>query len=448
MMNLREDAIAIWQAGVDAVRSEHLVAANVCCTPDNLTICGQDIPIRQLRRIEIIGAGKAGAGMSRGLLTALRPLRPAIEIGGWVNVPADCAEPLNGITLHPARPAGLNEPTQDGVRGTQEMLKRVAALGPSDLCLALISGGGSALMPAPVPGISLADKLAVTRLLARRGAPIEHLNIVRSQLSLVKGGGLLRHCTAGRLLTLIVSDVIGDPLEIIASGPTTDSTFTAKDALQILADYDSARSLVPTSVYRFLEGGGRRLQQTPCPVDNFVIGSNAIALAAAAAEAARRGYEVQNLGSENSGNATEHGNMMFERLCEQRDRNRTTPGRAVCLLAGGETTVRLADNTTPGQGGRNQEVVLSAISGRPDAQHWQHVALLSGGTDGEDGPTDAAGAVADAALVQNMVRRKLDPDSFLAVNNSYPFFRELDGLLITGPTHTNVMDVAVGLTGA
>lgn len=446
-MGPRDEAIAIWKAGVAGVQSENLVRQNVQCESDSLNICGRKIPLPTLRHIEIVGAGKAGAGMARGMLAALRGLPPHVTVSGWVNVPEDCSETLDGIILHPARPAGINEPTRSGVEGTQEILKRVGTLGPADLCIALISGGGSALLPAPVPEISLDDKLLVTRILAGKGAPIEALNVVRSQLSLIKGGGLLQHCRSGSILTLIISDVIGDPLDIIASGPTTPRTSDAVDALAILTEYDPDRSLIPERVYRLLESGGRRLDGQPCPGENFIIGSNAVALAAAAQAAKDRGYQVISLGSENSGAAAAEGRSLFRQLQHYRDQTDSRVREPVCLLAGGETTVRLAQTSLPRRGGRNQEVVLGAVAENPDPAHWNKIVLLSGGTDGEDGPTDAAGAVADTELLEAMTDRGLPPAEFLAINNSYPFFAQLGGLLQTGPTHTNVMDIAVGLVG-
>lgn len=444
-MSHRDDAIAIWKAGVDAVRSDFLVRSNVRCHRDYLEICGSRFSLQDVRNIEVVGAGKAGAGMVRGLEVALSGLRDSIRLDGWVNVPRDCVEATSAITLFAARPAGSNEPTAEGVKGTREILKRVRQLDETDLCIVLISGGGSALLPAPAPGVSLDDKLAVTRVLAAGGADICELNVVRSQLSEVKGGGLVRNCGAGRVVSLIISDVIGDPLEIIASGPTTPSTATTNDALAILQKYDPTRTLVPASVYTHLERDVPASGDATCAVENFLIGSNAVAIAAADAAAKQRGYEVINLGSENAGEAADHGRTLFQKLADLRDGNSTGHPKRVCLLAGGETTVKLAATSADRKGGRNQECILAAVAANPDAAAWQKITLLSGGTDGEDGPTDAAGAIADAELVGRMHADGLQPNDFLTINNSYPFFDQLDGLVRTGPTHTNVMDLAVGV---
>lgn len=439
-MSLRENAIQIWKAGVAAVDSQRLVCNSIECTSDGISICGQQISLAGLKRVQVVGAGKAGAGMARGLLSALRDVSSDIEVSGWVNVPADCVESLDGIHLHAARPAGVNEPTEAGVEGTQEIIRRMAQLNQDDLAIVLISGGGSALLPAPVPEISLQDKLAVTRVLAAFGAAIQELNLVRSQLSLIKGGGLLQHGNARHIVTLLISDVIGDPLPSIASGPTVISTQSAADALEILKRYEPERCAVPPSVFQFLEQGGRRLKP-PLPVSNHIIGSNQVAMNAAAAVARQLGFQVVSLGSENSGDASDWGRHLFERLRQLQQQN----SGPVCVVAGGETTVQLTTVVKPGRGGRNQEVVLSALQAHQNPDEWQSIALLSGGTDGEDGPTDAAGAFADLQLAQQMRTSGLNPADSLSINNAYPFFEQLNGLLLTGPTHTNVMDLAVGL---
>ena len=198
MLTPRETVEAIWRAAVQAVDSSLLVQRAIQWEGEQLVIAGQVIPLSQLRRIEVVGAGKAGAGMAQGVEEALLRCLPPhdVPLSGWVNVPADCVRPCRSITLHPARSAGINEPTAAGVAGSEEILRRVAALGEGDLCLVLISGGGSALLPAPIEGISLADKVATIRRMSLAGAGIDELNCVRRQLSRIKGGGLARSCRA------------------------------------------------------------------------------------------------------------------------------------------------------------------------------------------------------------------------------------------------------------
>ncbi len=232
---LREDVLAIFAAAIDGVRSDQLVAENVRVDGGTLYVADATIELARVKRIVVVGAGKAGAGMAAGLEKALGPeLLTEKDVTGWVNVPAGCERSLSKIHLHPARPAGINEPTETGVEGTRKILELVRSCTADDLCLCLISGGGSALLPAPISGISLSDKQAITRLLSGAGANIEELNTVRKQLSQIKGGGFARACKSGRLISLIISDVIGDPLDIIASGPTVPNTTTANDALNVL----------------------------------------------------------------------------------------------------------------------------------------------------------------------------------------------------------------------
>jgi glycerate-2-kinase len=331
----------------------------------------------------------------------------------------------------------VNEPTEAGVAGTAEILRRVAALGNDDLCLVLISGGGSALMPAPAGGLLLADKLAVTRFLSSAGASIEELNTVRKQLSRIKGGGLARACRAGRLVALILSDVLGDPLDLIASGPTVETRTAALDPLEILKRY-SARGQIPSAVFCWLERPHPQPPAASCRVLNRVIGNNAVAVDAAGLEAERLGYSHAMMSARSSeGPAEEVGRHLAD--LAQRMRREAGPD---CFISGGEPVVRLAPAATRGRGGRNQQLVLAALeilATNPLAG----VVLLSGGTDGEDGPTDAAGAWLDDDVLSTMRSAGLDPADFLRRNDAYTFFSKAGGLLKTGPTHTNVCDLRV-----
>ena len=293
-MSLRDDARSIWQAGVDAVRAEPLVKRVVRIEGDSLIIGDHRWSRDQFDRLIVVGAGKAATGMAAGLTAAVGDWLP---ISGWINVPAGTVPPeasIGQIHVHAARPAGVNEPTMAGVEGTAQILKIAGSCQPRDLCIALISGGGSALLPAPIDGITLADKLAVTRLLSGAGADITELNTVRKHLSRIKGGGLLRACTAGQLLTLVLSDVLGDPLDLIASGPTVPDPSTPADAWQLLNRYDPERSL-PDHVYQALQ---REPVQQPPHVDAgsstvLIIGNNAVAVDQAARRATDLGYACQ-----------------------------------------------------------------------------------------------------------------------------------------------------------
>jgi glycerate 2-kinase len=443
---LRRDAQRIWQAGVDAVRSDRLVRANLRVDGSTLIIGeSQRIALDSIGRIAVVGAGKAGAGMAAAVEEVLGPrLLEEKHVTGWVNVPEDCVRPLRRIHLHGARPPGINEPTPAGVEGAQEILRIVESLGPDDVCLCLISGGGSALLPAPVEGITLKDKLAVTRHLSGAGANIQELNAVRKQLSRIKGGGLARACRAGRLVTLIISDVLGDPLDVIASGPTVPDSSTPEAAMEVLDRFHAREAGISPQVFEYLRGKrGRESfpplsaeEKTPDPL--LVIGSNATAVDAAGREAERLGYSPAMVSATQSeGPAEEVGRHMAAMAVRMRDQ----PGPD-CLVSGGEPVVRLVEASRRGLGGRNQQLVLAALE-HLAADGAAGIVVLSGGTDGEDGPTDAAGALCDAEVLAAARSRRLDPAEFLARNDAYHFFEPLGALIKTGPTHTNVCDVRV-----
>jgi hydroxypyruvate reductase len=402
------------------------------------------VDLRAVRRICVVGAGKAGAGMAETLESLLGPkLCREKLLTGWVNVPADCVRKLAYIHLHAARQAGRNEPTAEGVAGAEEILRLVSSLGPQDLCLCLIGGGGSALLPVPAEGVSLADKLAITRFLSAAGANINELNTVRKQISRIKGGGLARACRAGQLVSLIISDVLGDPLDIIASGPTVEDPSTPADALAVLAKYAVDRGIAP-SVFEHLERGGHPRQRTTCSVCNLVIGNIATAVDAAGVEAEKRGYSHAMICAREPEDAAEDvgrhlAHFAMKMVKDSRKGNKDSPN---CLISGGEPVVRLVEASRRGLGGRNQQLVLAALQAI-GPENVAGIALLSGGTDGEDGPTDAAGAFFDERIVQAAQRSKLDPAEYLARNDAYHFFEPLDALLKTGPTQTNVGDLRV-----
>ncbi|MEI8382374.1 MAG: DUF4147 domain-containing protein [Planctomycetota bacterium] len=436
------DATAIWSAGVAAVDSAALVRAVVRRSGNRLEICGDVYEVDSIRRIVVVGAGKAGAGMGHGLEAALGTDLVAAKVEGWINVPADCVRQLQKIHLHDARPAGVNEPNDQGVRGSERILEMVAGLHSDDLCIVLLSGGGSALMPLPVQGISLSDKLSVTRLLSRGGASIHELNAVRKRISRIKGGGLIRAAKAGRVITLVISDVVGDPLDVIASGPTVCDHGTAAAALAILERITGreGESSIPVSVWNEL----RRQSHEACSAEqpviscrNCIIGNNETALNAAITKARDLGYDARSLGTDRQGIAREIGVELA--VLSQ---NAHSSSRPLCWIGGGEPVVQLATTSHPRKGGRNQEVALAAMC-RLWNENLKGIAILSGGTDGEDGPTDAAGAIC-CEKVRNAARAaSLNPFDSLAINDSYTFFAAAGGLLKTGPTDTNVMDLQV-----
>jgi hydroxypyruvate reductase/glycerate 2-kinase len=442
---LRHDAAAIWQAAVAAVRADDLVRA-AFAEPG----LGLREALADARRILVVGAGKAGAAMSAGLELALADSLDKVE--GLVNVPAQSVRPLEVVRLHAARPAGTNQPTPEGVAGTRAILDLVATAAPDEVCICLLSGGGSALLPSPVEGVTLEDKQHVTRLLHACGATINEMNAVRKHLSLSKGGQLARRFTGGALHSLIVSDVVDDPVDVIASGPTAADPTTFADALAVLGKYrllpgrspQQAERPAPPSVIDYLREGaaGRRpetLKALPPRVHNHIIGNNGKALAAAKAKAQARGYRVVDLGSCIEGETQDVAAAMAGTIKSIRGTGETvTP--PVCLLSGGETTVTLSQQH--GLGGRNQEFVLAAAC-KLGMEGLRNTLVLSGGTDGEDGPTDAAGAIVTSLTLEAAARLGIDPHVFLAQHNAYHFFAQTGDLLKTGLTETNVMDVRV-----
>jgi hydroxypyruvate reductase len=439
---LRSDAEQIWRAGVAAVTPDRLISANLPRDGDWLLVGDEAIDLRGVGRIAIVGAGKAAGAMAFSLENVLGSrLLAEKNVTGWVNVPADCILPTARVQIHAARPAGVNEPRAEGVEGTRRILEIVSSLNGSDLCFCLLTGGGSALLPAPVPGISLDDKIQLTRLLSAAGANIEQLNTVRRELSAVKGGGLARACRAGRLVTLLVSDVLGDSLEAIASGPTVTSTTTAADALVVLEQLRVVSDPAIEPIVRYLRQRSRATNLSSdtmqsCPVTHVILGNNATAVDAAGAAAERLGYSHAMIAATRSeGSAEEVG----RHLADMALRMRREPGPN-CLVSGGETTVTLVDERHRGKGGRNQQLALAALQVLGDCNE---VALLSAGTDGEDGPTDAAGAFVTEDVVRRARELQLDRKDYLTRNDAYHFFQSAGGLFITGLTQTNVCDVRV-----
>ncbi|MBL9084685.1 MAG: DUF4147 domain-containing protein [Planctomycetales bacterium] len=447
---LRREALEIWQAGVAAVDSARLVRENIVVADGQLQVAEESYDLASIGRVIVVGCGKAGAGMAAGVEAALGDeLAHAKQLAGWVNVPADCVRSLKFIHLHGARPAGRNEPTAEGVAGSEQILKLVSEAGPNDLVLCLISGGGSALMPAPIAGVTLAEKQAVTKFLSAAGANITQLNTVRKTLSRIKGGGLAQACRARNMVALVISDVLGDPLDVIASGPTTPSTTGPREALEVLEQFQADESAelanVMTVVRKVVEkqktaGGDDAARSTSCRVANFVIGNNAVAVDAAGVVAERLGYSHAMISATSpEGPAEEIG----RHLADMAARMLKEPNGPDCLISGGEPTVRLADESIRGKGGRNQQLVLAAMQRLLELGIQDEVAILSGGTDGEDGPTDAAGAIADSPLLHECADRRDVIADALRRNDAYHFFAPHNDLILTGPTHTNVCDVRV-----
>ena len=386
-------------------------------------------------RVLVIGAGK-GAGP---LAEELESVLGERLVGGAIVIPQGQTTKLQRIAVirgeHPL-------PGPGSVAGAEQLATLLAQKRPTDVICFCLTGGASSLLVSPAVGLSLDDKLTVNRLLITCGAAIQEMNTVRKHLSRVKGGGLARWAFPATLLGFILSDVIGDDLSTIGSGPTVPDPSTFLDALAVLERYDLLKQ-VPSAVLSHLrQGCAGAMPETPKPGDaifthvhNFLIGSNRLALNAAAAAAQRLGFTTQILDEPLSGDTTKAARD-FARNLRPFLGAPTTP---LCVFAGGETTVHV---TGQGKGGRNQEfalVVAQELRGEPN---W---ALLSAGTDGVDGPTDAAGAFVDSRSIDRATARGLDPAATLRENDTYPFFAALGDLFTPGPTSTNVMDLKIAL---
>ena len=420
---LRADAATIRAAAIAAVAPAALVARRLAVADGRLvcatTPAAAPIDLDAVDRLVVVGAGKAAAGLAEGLVGLLGPERLARHrVTGLVSVPEGSTADAGPVEVRATRPKGSNLPTADVVRATREIRGLVAGLGPRDVAIALITGGGSALLAEPREGFTLADKIALTRRLAEGGADIATLNAARRELSAVKGGGLARACAAGRLLVLVLSDVIGDDLEVIASGPCMPGVAT-----------------VPPGSWTTPRG---------CRVDHVILGGNATAVDAAAAAAGELGYEVTVRHAAPGCDTQAPAEAVGRRLAaELRLMAAEAAPRAV--VEGGEATVIVpADH---GVGGRNQQSVLAAIDElRTSAGAWPAGGLLASiGTDGEDGPTGAAGGLVDAAVVAAIAAKGLDVPRALARCDAHPLLAAAGGLVVTGPTGTNVADIRLAL---
>lgn len=338
--------------------------------------------------------------------------------------------------------AGHPLPDENGVRATEDVISYLETADAESLVLCLISGGGSALLVSPVDGITLSDKKKVTDLLLKVGADISELNAVRKHISRVKGGRLARLAYPAHVISLILSDVTGNRLDVISSGPTSPDGTTFSDALSVLKKYGLITGM-PESVLEVLQKGADGLiPETPKEgdsifgnVENIIIADNHAAVQASREKALSMGFHAEVLTPQLTGEAAEAGRWLAKKALEEKAKG--ARDTAVCLITGGETTVTVKGN---GLGGRNMELALAFAL---EIEGKEGIALLSAGTDGTDGPTDAAGAIVDGQTVLKARRMGLDPEGYLSNNDSYHFFRRTGDLFVTGPTGTNVMDIQI-----
>lgn len=447
---LQLHALRIWRAGVAAVHTGTLIRRAVRREDETLLVGPLRFDLRAIGRIAVVGGGKAAAPMAEALEDILgEKFVNSGRLVGWVNVPETQVRPLQAIRLHAARPLGVNEPTEQAAFGTAQILAIVSDLRPEDLCLVLITGGASALLPAPIPPLTIQDKVEVTRALSAAGATIEQLNTVRKHLSRIKGGRLAAACRAGWLIALIVSDVLGDRLEVIGSGPTVPDPTTPADALRVLDELGLGPGTIPEVVFRVLDENRHATVPTPsCRVENLIIGNLDTAVCAAGETATHLGYRVKTAVARSPEPTAEE---VASQLVAELESMQQLPDK-MCLVSGGEPVVRLVEPARRGRGGRNQQLVLAALGEllrrlRLGQSFPKPFVILAGGTDGEDGPTDAAGAWIDHSMAEAVLRSGVDVTNYLERNDAYTFFEEWGTLIKTGPTDTNVGDLRVVLVG-
>ena len=417
--NLRRDAKAILMSA--------LAAADPTAAVEQVLRARDDLD--RYERILVVGAGKAGGTMAR----AVEQLLNGRISAGCVNVKEGDTAKTRLIEL---RPCGHPVPDERGFHGARRIAEICTEAGENDLVICLLSGGASALTPYPAPPITLAEKQETTRLLLASGASIHEINAVRKHLSAIKGGQLARLAAPAHVLSLILSDVVGDDLDVIGSGPTAPDASTFQAAFAVLEKYE-LRDRVPARVRERLRNGAHETPKAADPlfenVENIIVGSNQKSLESAARAAKDLGYRTFILSSTIEGETQDVARM--HAAIARQIRTYEQPMRPpVCVISGGETTVTMR-NGSAGKGGRNQEFALAAAI---EVAGLEDILILSAGTDGTDGPTDAAGAVADGTTVARANSKASDA---LRDHDAYPLFEELGDLIITGSTGTNVMDL-------
>ena len=440
LVRLRNDALDIFHSALAAVDPEEAVRRHVRLEGDVLSAGSRQYDLKACDRLLVVGAGKAVAPMAK----ALEDLLGDRISAGMLVVKDGHGLPLKKIRI---QEAGHPVPDARGIAGTLQIIDLLEGAGERDLVICLISGGGSALLIAPSEGIDLADKQAATKNLLACGATIHEINAIRKHLSRAKGGQLAAAAHPAAVVSLILSDVVGDDLDVIGSGPTVPDRSSYRDALEILQRYEIWERTPDSVRERLSQGSAGALAETPKPgdpafrrCDQVLVGSCLRALDAAAQTARRLGYQPLILSSKVEGEAREVARA-FAAVGREILSSRNPLKPPACVLMGGETTVTLQG---AGRGGRNQEFVLA---GAIALDATERIVLLAGGTDGTDGPTDAAGALADGFTIARARTLGMNPFAFLKRSDSYHFFKPLDDLILTGPTRTNVMDVYMLLVG-
>jgi hydroxypyruvate reductase len=434
-------ARAIFSKALSAVDPSKILKDRIRIQRDRLCVkmegdSEKDFDLSTFDNIFLVGSGKASAVMAQ----AIEEIFGDRLTKGLITTKYGHLLPLNKTKVIEA---GHPIPDQKGYEGAKKVQRLLKESGPKDLVIFILSGGGSALLPFPADQIDLKEKQEVTQFLLDCGADIKEINTVRKHISMIKGGWLAKWAYPSTVIGFILSDVVGDRLDAIGSGPTVPDPSTFEDAFEILKKYNLLREISPSIQKRLRSGKEGKIEETPKPgevvfekVYNSLIGSNSLALFEAKKEAESLGFNTVILSSSIEGETREAARFHTAVAKEVIYSANPIP-RPACILSGGETTVTIKGN---GLGGRNQEFVLA---GALEISGVEKVVLLSGGTDGTDGPTEAAGALADHTTVQRAKTMGLNPKAHLENNDAYPFFQKLGDLLITGPTHTNVMDVRI-----
>jgi glycerate 2-kinase len=438
LMPWGQAVVRILAAALEAVEPEAAVRKHLRRQDRHLMIGERKYDLDQVDRVFIVGAGKAGAPMAQ---AAVDILAECLE-SGVVVVKDGYAGNISNIGPVSIVEAGHPIPDQRGCQGAEQIIELLASTREDDLVICLISGGGSAILVSPMDGLNLAVLQDLTSTLLASGANINQINTLRKHLDQVKGGKLAKLAAPAQVASLILSDVVGDPLEAIASGPTVPDPTSFADALNIL-EYLGILDEVPREVVDHINKGTHGdLPENPKPGDilfekvyNVLVGSNLTAASAALLQARQEGFNTLLLTTFLQGEARQVSRVLTA-IARQVASNNQPIRRPACILAGGETTVTL---TGDGKGGRNQELALAAV---PDLAGLHEVALVTFATDGGDGPTDAAGAVVTSETLERAQKTGLDPIAYLSQNDSYHFFDSLGDLLKPGPTQTNVNDLA------
>jgi glycerate 2-kinase len=441
-----EKVTRILAAALAAVDPDTLIKDLLTRENNRLCLPGHEIDLESFSRIYLLGIGKAALSMS----TSLEDLIGDQLTEGYILTKKGQSHlPESSLRKSRIFSGGHPVPDQDGLRATEEILDHLLSLNEDDLVIVLISGGSSALFTQPAEGISLADLRKTNHILLSCGADIRETNIIRKHLSRVKGGGLAKTLYPAQILTLILSDVIGDPVDMIGSGPTAPDPSTFSDALAVIDKYD-LKDLLPETVRARLDQGVQgSLPETPKAEDpcfmnviNLILANNRIALEAGTAQAKAEGFSTKILPDPLLGEACAAGADLAHRLADLALEGNPLP-RPACLITGGETTVTLTSIKKPGLGGRNLETALCAL---PLLDGLEDIALITLATDGEEGLTNSAGAVVTGESYQLCQKLGLDPETYLDNHDSYTLFENLDDLLLIGQTGTNVNDLCFMFT--